>query len=179
MPFISSECARSLLPSLPFDTVSEMLDFRNTGLSPMEKTVLYLHYLVARGVVQEVVDYLDSLEPDTKFTVVNETLYQTYFGNVLHTCAYWNPTYDGLVIYRHLISAGARPVRDYYDNLPWEVDGSVYVCPLRGNNVSDGDDRCADEFTEFHTDIKRHFHEDYESPPPPALLIPAASDISS
>lgn len=179
MPFISSECARSLLPSLPFTTVSEMLDFHNVGLTPDEKMALYLNYLVARGVVQEVIDYLDSLDPDTKVELVNAALYQTYFGTVLHTCAYWNPTYDGLVIYRHLVSAGARPVRDYYDHLPWEVDGTVYVCPMRGKNVSEGDERCADEFITFHQDIKRHFHEDFEATPPPALLMPDAQDVSS
>jgi hypothetical protein len=179
MPFISSECARSLLPLHPFNDVSEMLDIASPDLTRHERLAIYLHYLVARGIVQEVLDYLEGFDTAERRELVNATLYQTYFGNALHTCAYWNPTYDGLVIYRHLIEAGAVPVRDYYDNYPWEVDGTVYVCPVRGKNVSDGDERHPDEFTQYHADIRRLFHTDFEPMPlPPAILDPEGDDVA-
>ena len=122
-----------------------------------EKTILYTHYLVARGDFNGLVDFLAAFSDEERAAIVNATLYNTYWGNTLHTCAYWNTGDNALAIYRYLDAAGARPVLDYYDDYPWNTTGIVYACPIRGLNIAHDHDRDNDEFAETHADIERYF----------------------
>lgn len=155
-PTISSIVAQSLLPRLTYEQADAILSSRQL-YSEHEKMVLYTHYLVARGHFGDLADYLDRLDASERRAIVNDALYDTYWGNALHACAYWNTGENALAIYRYLDAAGARPTRDYYEQLPWEVAGILYICPLRGRNVADGYERDCDEFNETHADIQRFF----------------------
>jgi hypothetical protein len=154
--YLPSACARDLLPMLYQSEVHRILRERGMALSELEQDILYTHYLVARGDFSALVDYLDSLDADTRRTMVNTPLYDTYMGTTLHTCAYWNTGLTALAIYRYLVGAGATPLRDSYNDLPWEVRGSRWICPVRGFAVST--DRRQDvEFAWTHEEIERYF----------------------
>jgi len=153
---IPSIVAQSLLGHLTFDQADAILSSHG-HYSEHEKMVLYTHYIVARGDIDDLVDYLNRFNEEERRAIVDDSLYDTYYGNTLHTCAYWNTGDKALTIYRYLHTAGARPLRDYYEQFPWEVEGVVYVCPIRGCNVADGADRNNDEFSETQADIFRYF----------------------
>lgn len=171
---IPSPVAQSLLGHLTFDQADAILTSRG-HYSEYEKMVLYTNYLVARGDIGDLMDYLNHFDEEERRAIVDHTLYDIYWGNTFHTCAYWNTGDKALTIYRYLHSAGARPSRDYYEQSPWEAQGVVYVCPIRGSNVADGADRDNDEFSETHADIFRYFGEaerpttPIASPPEPVV----------
>lgn len=155
-PTLSSVVAQSLLPRLTYEQADAILTSRG-HYSEHEKMVLYTHYLVARGHFGDLTGYLDCLDAEERRGIVNDALYDTYWGSTLHACAYWNTGEGALAIYRYLDAAGARPTHDYYEQFPWEVAGAIYVCPLRSRNVADGYERDCDEFNETHADIQRYF----------------------
>jgi hypothetical protein len=180
VPTIPSVVAQSLLPCFTYEQADAILTSRS-HYSEHEKMVLYTHYLVARGHFGDLTDYLDRLDSAERRSIVDDALYDTYWGNTLHTCAYWNTGEGALAIYRYLDAAGARPTRDYYGDFPWEAGGIVYACPLRGLNVTDGNNRDNDEFTETHADIQRYFGhyvtESEDERPDTPIVAPDASDL--
>lgn len=165
--YIPSAVARSLLPTFRFAEVDALLNARG-DYDEATKRILYAHYLVARGDFNGLVDYLSEFDPVQAAAIVNDSVYETYFGNTLNTCAYWNTGHEALALYRLLTAMGARAYRDYYGDLPWTVNGGSYVCPLRGVNVSPGYERDPHEFEITHSEIKALF-----SIPDPVLVIPA------
>jgi hypothetical protein len=153
---MTATTARSFLPPLTF-TAAETYINRRGEYSPLEHAALYTHYLVARGDFHAIVDFLDALAPSERQNIVNHVMYDTWWGNTLHTCLYWNTGHNALNIYRYLVGCGATPVKDYYEQYPWEMDGSQYVCPLRGHNVCMGIERDSAEFASTHADVLRFF----------------------
>ncbi len=156
---ITSAVARSHLPAYTQDLAVDIMNMRSgmAEFSDFERSVVYTHYLVARGDLQSLINYLDAKPADERHMIVNHTLYDTWFGNTLHTCLYWNTDTTALNIYRYLTNCGAVPVRDYYEQFPWEIDGIAFICPLRGFNVAGGCERDSSEFTATHADILRYF----------------------
>ncbi len=154
---LSAAEARDRLP--PLCVVVALEHLRNRGVAlgnAEEEATLFAHYLVARGDFQGLVTYLDAWEPEARARIVDTPHYETYFGNTLHTCAYWNTGHDALAIYRYLVSCGATVFKDYYDNYPWQVDGVMWPCPVRGYRI--GQRRAsAPEFAETQAEIERYF----------------------
>lgn len=173
---ILSAIARTLLHPMTFAEASAILEARGP-YSEQEKAILYTHYLVARGDFGGLVDYLSAFSDAERATIVDAQLYDTYWGNTLHTCAYWNTGDNALAIYRYLDAAGAQPILDYYDDYPWNVGGVVYACPIRGMNIALDHDRDDDEFAETHADIERLFVAAGAGAgarvPPPVPAVPA------
>ncbi len=167
---LDSASARGLLPAMTFeDTV---LNFLHRGLcyNAEEAGAIYIHYLVARGDLEALMSYLESWPVETRKALVDTPHYDTYFGNTLHTCAYWNTGLPALTIYRYLVANGATPVRDHYGDYPWEVKGSLWICPVRGYRASDLH-RNEAEFAETRADIKCYF-----APTEPAVSAVATAD---
>jgi len=154
---LSATCARAALPPLTVEVALGHL--RNRGVhmdNAEEEATLFAHYLVARGDFQGLVSYLDAWEPEARARIVDTPHYETYFGNTLHTCAYWNTGHDALAIYRYLVSCGATAFKDYYHNYPWQVDGVMWPCPVRGYRVGNRH-AGAEEFAETQAEIERYF----------------------
>jgi hypothetical protein len=171
--YIDSSVARSYLPALSLENAVELMDRRDT-LNDFDRTVIYTHYLIARGDFSSIVDFLELKTADERHRIVNHTMDQTWNGNTLHTCLYWNTGANALNIYRYLHNCGAVPVRDYYEQYPWSMDGVVYICPLRGFNVVPGHDRNPAEFRTTYAEVLRHFGPPLIPPPraPPSLSTP-------
>lgn len=167
-PILRAAEARGLLPALSYSEFREYAATQRPEHSAEENDITYTHYLVARGNFDDLVSFLDGLYPEYRGALVNRVTYDTYWGNTLNTCLYWNTGYTALNIYRYLTSNGARPTRDHYDEYPWETSGSLYVCPLRGRNVRDGYYRDNDEFASTYAEIQRYF-------PHPVVPLAAAA----
>jgi hypothetical protein len=151
-PTISAAEARALLPAVSFD------DFvAHSSYEPDIQELMYVHYLVARGNIDDLINYLSPLSLERQHALVDGTDYATYWGNTLHACAYWNTGYESLVMYRYLVSLGAKPRHDYYEQMPWEVNGVLYVCPMRGRDIAEGYHRDLTEFDAGHAMIQAHF----------------------
>jgi hypothetical protein len=149
--------ARARLPSLCIvDALNILCERGCVPAGSEESATLYTHYLVARGDFVQLTTYLDSWDPEARARIVNTPHYETYFGNTLHTCAYWNTGHNALAIYRYLVANGATPMLDHYDEYPWQMNGSLWICPVRGYRI--GQRRAsAPEFTETLAEIERHF----------------------
>jgi hypothetical protein len=176
-----AETARSLLPVMSVGEAFAILDAR-AEYTLFQKQLLYTHYLIARGDFNGVIDYIYQFDDEMRGYLLNDSLYETWFGNTLHTCAYWNTGTEALNLYRQLVEAGAYPCRDYYDELPWEQHGTVYVNFITNANLtSDGSERCLREFDISYMDIHRFFggHNVPSSPLPDTLSSGRASDAES
>jgi hypothetical protein len=149
--------ARALLPALSYAEFHEYAATQRPAHSAEENDITYTHYLVARGIFDDLVSFLDRFDPEYRGALVNRVTYDTYWGNSLNTCLYWNTGTGALNIYRYLVTAGAVPTRDHYEQYPWEAEGQVYICPLRGRNIREGFDRDQAEFESTYADIQRYF----------------------
>ena len=166
--FLDSVEARALLPVMTF--ADAVIHFLHRGLryNAEEAGSIYIHYLVARGDLETLMAYLESWPPETRKSLLDTPNYDTYFGNTLHTCAYWNTGLTALTIYRYLVANGATPFCDHYGDYPWAVKGILWPCPVRGYRVSDLHRNDA-EFAETHADIERYF----------GLMTPAGDTAST
>ena len=155
--FISAVEARGRLPVLSIEEAIAILNVRNE-YTDFEKSVLYTHYIIARGDFSGLVDFLNGFDVEERRRIANATLHDTWYGNVLHTCLYWNTGANALNIYRYLVNcAGAIPCLDYYDQYPWAYDADSYIHPLIGDNIADGFRRNITEFAETYVDVQRLF----------------------
>lgn len=154
--FILSSVAQSYLPPLSFPLAAERM---GTGIeTEFERSVIYTHYLVARGDFNALVCFLDAKPIDERHRIVNHAMFDTYMGNALHACLYWNTGTSALNIYRYLVGCGATATCDYYEHYPWTQDGSRYICPLRGVDVAPDFQRDPAEFSQTYADVQRFFH---------------------
>lgn len=155
-PKILSEVARSFLPAYSMEQVSDMLDARGE-FTDREKAVLYAHYLIARGDAPSLFDFVDGFAIAERAEIVNAKPHDAYYGNTLHTAAYWNTGETALNIVRFLLNAGATACHNYYEHYPWEDTGVAYVCPVRFENIAPDCDRDPSEFTETYAAMRRYF----------------------
>ena len=149
--YISASAARARLPALSYD------DYLVIATCPADiRDLMYVHYLVARGDLDALIAHMSTMSSERQHQLVDGTDYHTYWGNTLHTCCYWNTGYAALVMYRYLVSLGAKPRHDYYDSMPWEVSGIVFSCPARGVRVTELE-RDPREFADGHAMIQNYF----------------------
>jgi len=125
--------ARAALPHISYvqfrDMLLDELGVEDAAsVSMFRSDLLYTHYLVSQGNLPAVQAFLAGKDDDIKRRLVNDTDYNTHMGNTLHTCAYWNTGDDAVEMFDYLVSCGAKPIRDYYCDLPWENHtGGLYV----------------------------------------------------
>lgn len=157
MTSVSPADARAALPDLSLDDVFDALQFasaREGGRSLADAELIYLNHLVSRGDLSAVAEFLEGRSPEERQQLVNNTSYHTHFGNSLHACAYWNTGETALEMFAYLIECGARPIRDYYENLPWEMNGILYVpvVPIRG--IDEPHQRNRADFVGTHRELR-------------------------
>lgn len=159
-PITAAE-ARAALPRLSYAQFREMLlDELGVGVedavsvSMFRSDLLYTHYLISQGNLPAVQAFLDEQDDDTKRRLVNGTDYNTHMGNTLHTCTYWNTGDDAVEMFDYLVSCGAKPIRNYYGDLPWEnYTGTLYV-PVLNLQELEPMHRNAAEFTATCTTLE-------------------------
>lgn len=154
--YIDASVARSYLPPLSLELAIERME-ADQSFTEFERSVIYTHYLVARGDFEGLVEFLSSKSGDVRCDIVNHTMHHTWYGNTLNTCTYWNTGLNALTIYRYLVENGARAATDYYGNFPWSVSGGVFICPLRGTNIAPGFNRNREEFITTYDEVHRYF----------------------
>ena len=145
MPALTASQARASLPYIPSAVVMTI-----PGDLHMLR-VTYLHHLVARGDLADLQTFVGGLEEEDARILVNATLMETYWGNALHTAAYWNTGETLMNIAAYLVSKGATFELDYYESYPWSVSGGIYVSPFTNANVGNRDPA---EFEESHTALR-------------------------
>ena len=162
---VSPAEAREALPVLSWGNVKAALRVASNGETPQDSQVdlLYLHHLISRGNLAHVRDFLDGFSDVERRHLVNATDYHTHFGNTLHTCAYWNTgvwneeTGATLEMFDFLVECGAKPIRNFYENLPWEQKGIVYVPVVP--NVCESMVRKSDDFADTYTYLKVQYED--------------------
>ncbi len=141
-PLLSAAEARGSLPLLSYELIvpdpSDEMSF--------PKKVKYLHYLIARGRLDDLRAHLDPMTETDSRDLVDATLMETYYGNTLHTALFWNTGDDAVAIFTYLISRGATIQKNYYEEYPWEQKGKLYSCSL--NSEMTVGRRNEDEFEE-------------------------------
>ena len=92
--------------------------------------VIYLGYLCARGLVQEVTAFLDQLG-DTAINVINTRHEHFQQGTVLHVALYWNSGRVGRELFDLLYNYDAEYYENSYGQFPWEQrTESVWINPM-------------------------------------------------
>lgn len=152
LPTIPSAHARALLVPYSFAQFSEIV----SDDSIRDTQVRYVNYLVARGNIDEVRAYLDTLTEETQRDIVDSTHYNTYYGNTLNTCAYWMTGESAIEMFRMLVERGATAIWDHYGDLPWEVGGVMWISSI-GNEITPCE-RNPDEFLDTHYILFNRFH---------------------
>ena len=174
-PFIMSSVspseARAALPVLSLGNVRAALRLSGDNDNENLTDLLYLHHLISRGSLDDVRDFFCGLSDDRVRHLVNATDYHTHFGNSLHTCAYWNTDESALDMFAFLMECGAKPIRNYYQDLPWEtMQGILYVHCVPATMESMP--RNPDDFTATHETLRSL----YEDRVDPAIRIRPRSD---
>ena len=133
MPALTAAQARASLPYIPSAVVMTAPGDLHT------LRVTYLHHLVARGDLADLQTFVGGLEEEDARILVNATLMETYWGNTLHTAAYWNTGETLISIAAYLVSKGATFELDYYESYPWSTWGITYVPPFASDGIGDRD----------------------------------------
>ena len=129
--------AQNIVPILTFHQIADT--FHLNIFNP-ELYVLYIANMLMRGKLEDAKEYINTLPIDFVRTIVNTTSYHTYYGTLLHVLLYWNNTPEAYNFYKLLTNLGAKPILDYYEQLPWEQTGILYSLPslTLGNRTSEG-----------------------------------------
>lgn len=135
---------------VPSQTLEEIKNKYKLKYSDPELQLLYIKNMLMRGKIEEAKEYIETLHPDLVRKVMNTTSYYTYYGTILHTLLYWNNDEEAVKFYKLLINLGAKPIHDYYEQYPWEQDGSLYVF----NESDDEYERDNEEFKWIYSQIK-------------------------
>ena len=139
--------AQTTVPAL---TIEDIMDRYHLDNCNPELYMLYISNLVMRGKLEDAKNYIATLPVDFVREVVNTTSYHTYYGTVLHVLLYWNNNREALDFYKVLTSLGARPIQDYYNQLPWEQTGILYVV----DGYQTENNRIQEEFTWLYEQIQ-------------------------
>ena len=118
----------------------------------MEIELLYVTNLLMRGELDQVREYFHSFTDYYAQELLHTTSYYTYFGTLLHILLYWNDSDDAFELYKFFRNKGALPIKDYYEQYPYEQDGTLYIAHQNG----DGDyKRNHEDFTSLYEKVKK------------------------
>jgi len=103
------------------------------------------------------VRYVSGSEHDNFFIVdvMNCTPIDTYCGTLLHVLLYHNNTEDAFNLYKFMIEHGAIPVKNYYEEMPYEQNGCYWIFSTEGIDFKMG--RNFGDFAQLYERIKE-FH---------------------
>ena len=115
----------------------------------MGYNIFYLHYLVTRGNEESIYDWLDAFSVDKQATMLNDMTVFDY--TALHRVCYWISGPKALRICRTFVERGCLIQKDKLGQMPWEMDGNVYVNILNGKTICPRD---VTAFTETYEMLK-------------------------
>lgn len=147
---LPSFTARSLLPML---TIHETRNHLFDGESD-DTTLIYLGYLFAKGLYNDIIPFLEQMDPEEVRTLVNTRHERFYYGTVMHVALFWNSGDMGIRLFKLLLCYGANLVTNYYEEYPWEQFRGAWINPV--TNVILGY-RSASEFESIYTYIKNNY----------------------
>lgn len=155
--------ARAALPALSYGHLCELLAFQctvSTADIPTKRSdLLYLHYLISRGNFTAVQEFLEGFDEVNKYRLVNDTDFNTHMGNTLHTCAYWNTGDAAVEMFDYLVSCGAKPIRNYYGDLPWGMYNGIKYVPIVNPLGIEPQSRNSDEFTDTYGILEDRYND--------------------
>ena len=137
---LSAEIARSLLPNINITDIDEYIDIDYLDRQSYIRKLFYLGYQCCRGDYDRIFDFIQNTNDlDELSQLLNDnTLYEFYYGTVLHLVLYWNTGEQAQNLYNLLVKHGAKPCENYYEALPWTQEGCEWVPPLGGGGGSIG-----------------------------------------
>jgi hypothetical protein len=89
--------------------------------------VLHLHTLIYSGLFEEAKNFCLLFTNEELKEILNDTPYDMYYGNILHTILYYSEGIETIEIYKYFKSLGAKPCENYYGELPWEQNAPLWV----------------------------------------------------
>jgi hypothetical protein len=104
---------QELIPNYKLEDVNYKRSF-------IDQKTLYLGNLCARGDIESITYFINTTESTELTKILNNSLYEFYFGTVLHVSLYWNYGEKCIKLFEILLEHGAVPNRDYYGNFPWQ-----------------------------------------------------------
>ena len=130
--------AQSLLRQMPLfckHEIRDILEETAFGDEVDDLTVdaLYLGNLCARGDLDGVKKFLretEEKEPEELDNILNHCPQEQWYGNCLHMVANWNTGDKALEMFDILFEHGAKLYENYYDHLPWEKTGGLFITPI-------------------------------------------------
>lgn len=150
--------ARAALPVLSYGQLCELLAFQGAespaDIPTARSDLLHLHYLISRGDFEAVKEFLEGFNENNKCRLVNDIDFNTHMGNSLNTCAYWNTDVE---MFHYLVSCGAKPIRNYYGNLPWEMVNGINYVPIVNLPGRESLGRNIAEFTGVYTILEDRY----------------------
>jgi hypothetical protein len=151
---INSLEAQSKLPQLTLDQIIEMYPEINTEEDSYTHRLIYLGHVCSRGDYNALVTFLEGLDGDDKYVLLNATPYMFYYGNILHITLYWNTGDRAVYMFKLLVESGSEYVRDYYKKAPWEQVGDIWTSIVNHNTLGERDPK---EFEETYTFLRKHY----------------------
>ena len=94
---------------------------------------LYLGNLCALGDLAGVKRFLretEDKEPEVLDNILNHRPIEQWNGNCLHMVCNWNTGEKALEMFDILFEHGAKIYENYYDQLPWEKTGGLFIAPI-------------------------------------------------
>jgi hypothetical protein len=153
-PLSTEEVKNVLLPATIND-IRDMMTNRGFDTPQLDVHVVYLSYLVAKGLINDVIAFIHLLGEDAT-EVINSTHELLYDGTVLHIALYYNTDYVGKALFSILRLHGAVYKLNYYEQYPWEQLGEcLWIHPLTGKELGT---RNEEEFVNVYNEIVAEYH---------------------
>lgn len=109
-----------------------------------------LDNLILTGNFKMVKIYCNNFNSYDLEKILNLPTHSNYYGNRLHTLLYHTTGEEALKMYVYLCDKGAKPFKNYYDELPYNQAGTLWT------NLPVKYDRNPDEFLETYEMIKNY-----------------------
>ena len=153
-PLTTEDVKNTLLPAT-INEIRDMMTNRGYDTPQLDVHIVYLSYLVAQGLINDVIAFIHLLGEEAH-EVINSTHELLYGGTVLHTALYFNTDYVGKALFSILRLNGALYKLNYYEQYPWEqLGGCLWIHPLTGKQLGTRND---EEFVNVYHDIINEYH---------------------
>lgn len=140
--------------------IQEWLVAHQYPSSESDQQLVYMAYLIAQGKFEETAHFMTDIEeynPDQLVNLLTTPHSLFWDGTVLHVALYYNSGQRGLEFFQLLVSHGARYIKNYYNEFPWEQVGGVWFS-LLDHTTTTYIDRDEYEFASCYQDIADMYH---------------------
>jgi hypothetical protein len=91
-----------------------------------EKFSHYLNHLLQMGNIESVFSFCKVFKLSKLQKIINEKPYHMYYGNILHSVLFLYTDDEAIVLYKFFREIGAVPCKNYYDEMPWEINEPIW-----------------------------------------------------